>query len=58
MGNLVDKHLKLKQPSGIDLKSADTRPIKATKLALDIVKANEITIENAKTGKVTAVVTY
>ncbi len=30
--------------------------IKATKLALDIVKANEIAIENAKTGKVTAAV--
>jgi len=38
------------------LKSTDTRPIKATKLALDIIKANEIAIENSKTGKVTAVV--
>ena len=34
----------------------DTRPIKATKLALDTIKANEIAIENSKTGKVTAVV--
>ncbi len=41
---------------GIDLKSTDTRPIKATKLALDIIRANEIAIENSKTGKVTAVV--
>ncbi len=57
-GNLVDKRLKLKQPSGIDLKSTDTHPIKATKLALDIVQANEITIENAKTSQATAVVTY
>jgi hypothetical protein len=52
----VDKHLKLEQPSGIDLKSTDSRPIKATKLALDIIRANKITIENSKTGKVTAVV--
>jgi hypothetical protein len=34
----------------------DTRPSKATKLALDTIRANEITIENSKTGKVTAVV--
>jgi hypothetical protein len=56
MGLQVDKHLKLDQPMGIDLKSTDTRPIKATKLALDVIRANEITIENSKTGKVTAVV--
>ena len=55
MGNLVDKRPKLKQPSGIHLESTGTRPIKATKLALDIVKANEITIKNSKTGKVTAI---
>jgi hypothetical protein len=55
-GSQVDKRLKLEQPPGIDLVSTDTRPIKATKLALDILKANEIAIENAKTGKVTAVV--
>jgi hypothetical protein len=41
---------------GIDLKSTDTCPIKATKLALDIIRANEIAIENSKTSKVTAVV--
>jgi hypothetical protein len=41
---------------GIHLKSTDTRPIKATKLALDTIKANEIAIENSITGKVTAVV--
>ena len=41
---------------GIYLKSTDTRPIKATKLALDTIRANEIAIENSKTGKVTAVV--
>jgi hypothetical protein len=52
----VDKCLKLEQPSGIYLKSTDTRPIKATKLALDVIRANEIAIKNFKTGKVTAVV--
>jgi hypothetical protein len=57
MGSQVDKRLKLEQTLGIDLKSADTRPIKATKLALDIIRANEIAIKNSKTGKVTAVVT-
>ncbi len=56
MGSQVDKRLKLEQPPGIDLVSTDTRPIKATKLALDIIKSNEIAIENSKTGKVTAVV--
>ena len=30
--------------------------IKATTLALDIIRANEITIENSKTGKVTSIV--
>jgi len=38
------------------LKSTDTHPIKATKLALDTIRANEIAIENSKTGKVTAAV--
>jgi hypothetical protein len=56
MGSQVDKHLKLEQPLGIDLKSTDTRLIKATKLALDIIWANEIAIKNSKTGRVTAVV--
>jgi hypothetical protein len=56
MGNLVDKRLKIDQPSGTHLESTDTRPIKATKLALDIIRANEIAIKNSKTGKVTAVV--
>jgi hypothetical protein len=56
MGLQVDKRLKLEQPLGIDLNSTDTRPIKATKLALDTIRANEIAIENSKTGKVTAVV--
>jgi len=41
---------------GIHLKSTDTRPIKATKLALDITRANEIAIETSETGKVTTLV--
>ncbi len=53
----VDKCLKLEQPTGIDLKSTDTRPTKATQLALYVIRANEIAIENSKTSKVTAVVT-
>jgi hypothetical protein len=39
---LIDKRPKLEQPK---LESTDTRPIKATKLALDIARANEIAIE-------------
>ena len=38
------------------MKSANTRPIKATKLAPDIIRANEIAIENSNTGKVTALI--
>jgi hypothetical protein len=56
MGRPVDKRLKIDQPSGIHLDSTDIRPIKATKLALDTIRANEIAIENSKTGRVTAVV--
>jgi hypothetical protein len=36
--------------------SSDTRPIKATRTASNIIKANKKLIENSKTGKVTAVV--
>jgi hypothetical protein len=56
MGSQVDKSLKLEQPMGIDLKSTDTHPIKAPKLAHDVIRANEVTIEHSKTSKVTAVV--
>ena len=38
------------------IKSTDSHPIRATKLALDTIRANEIAIENSETGKVTAVV--
>ncbi len=51
-----DKRFKLDKPSGIDLTSCDTGPIKATRTALDITKANEKAVENSKTGKVAAVV--
>jgi hypothetical protein len=37
--------------------SSETRPIKVTNLGSDNIRANDIAIENSKTGKVTAVVT-
>ncbi len=52
----ADKRLKLEEPKGIHLKSTDTHPSKSTKLAPETIRANEIAIENSKTGKVTAVV--
>ncbi len=55
-GSLVDKRIKLEQSSGVQLNSIDTRPIKATKLAPDNIRANEIAIKNSETVKVTAVV--
>ena len=51
----MEKRRKLDKPLGIDLLTTDTRPIKATKLAIDTNRAKEIAIENYKTGKVTAV---
>ena len=36
--------------------SSETHPIKVTNLDSDKIRANEIAIENSKTGKVTAVV--
>jgi hypothetical protein len=52
---LIDKRPKLEKRN---IESTDTRPIKATKLALDITRANDIAIETSKTGKVTAVSRY
>jgi len=43
-GSLVDKRIKIEQSLGVQLKSTDIRPIKATKLALDTIRANEIAI--------------
>jgi hypothetical protein len=48
VGSLVDKHLKTEQPN---LESIDTDPIKTTKLAVDVSKANEIAIETSKQAK-------
>jgi hypothetical protein len=52
----LDKRFKLDKPTGINFTSSDTGPIKATRTALEIIKANKKSIENSKTGKVTAVV--
>ncbi len=53
----VDKRFKLDKPTGIELNSTDTRPIKATRTALNLIKAKQKATENSETGKVTAVVT-
>ncbi len=52
----MDKRFKLDKPPGINLTSSNTRPIKATRTALENIKANEKSIKNSRTGKVTAVV--
>ena len=52
----VDKRFNVDKPTGIELKSTDTRPIKATRTALDLTKAQQKATENSKTGKVTAIV--
>ncbi len=55
-GIRVDKRLKLDKPTGQNYMSSETRPIKVTNLDSEKIRANEIAIENSKTGKVTAVV--
>ena len=52
----VDKHFKLDKPTGVEFNSTDTRPIKATRTALNIVKTKQKATKNSETGKVTAVV--
>jgi hypothetical protein len=52
----LDERFKLGKPLGINYTSSNTRPIKAPRTALEIIKANEKSIENSKTGKVSAVV--
>ncbi len=52
----VDKRLKLDKPTGHNYMSSETRPIKVTNLDSEKIRANELAIENSKTGKVTAVV--
>jgi hypothetical protein len=56
MGFRVDKRLKLDKPTGHNYMSSKTRSIKVTNLDSDKIRANELTIENLKTGQVTAVV--
>jgi hypothetical protein len=54
----VDKHLKIDEPLGTIYLSHKPHPIKFIDTALsETTKADEIAIETAKTGKVTAVVT-
>ncbi len=52
----VDTRVKLDKPTGIELNSTDTCPIKATRTALNLIKAQQKATKNSKTGKVTAVV--
>jgi hypothetical protein len=57
MGFSVDTHLKIDEPLGTIYSSHKPRPIKVANIALsETTKADEIAIESAKTGKVTAVV--
>jgi hypothetical protein len=57
MGFSVDKHLKIDEPLGTIYSSHKPRPIKVTNTApTEIMRANEIAIKTANTGKVTAVV--
>jgi hypothetical protein len=52
----VDKHLKLEKSTGYNYMSSETPPIKVTNVDPETIRANEIAIENSKTGKITAVV--
>ena len=53
----IDKHLKLDKPLEPIYLSHKPRPIKVVETALSVAtKADEIALETAKTGKVTAVV--
>jgi hypothetical protein len=56
MGLVVDKHLKLDKPFMSDLQSTQPCPIKVTDTISNSDRANVKALENAKTGKVTAVV--
>jgi hypothetical protein len=56
MGLVVDKHLKLDEPFMSDLQSTQPRPIKVTDSISDSDRANVKALENAKTGKITALV--
>jgi hypothetical protein len=56
MGLHVDKRLKLDKPLGFNLTSTEPRLIKVTRTAAEASNGEQKAIENAKTGKVTAVV--
>jgi hypothetical protein len=57
MGFSVDKHLKIDEPLGTIYSSHKPRSIKFANTVLsETMKADQIAIETAKTGKVTAVV--
>jgi hypothetical protein len=56
MGLVVDKHLKLDEPFISDLQSTQPCPIKVTDSVSNSDRADVKALENAKTGKVTAVV--
>jgi hypothetical protein len=56
LGLHVDKHLKLDEPLGLNLTSTEPRPIKVTRTAAETISGEQKAIENAKTGKVIAVV--
>ncbi len=53
---VVDKHLKLDKPFMFDLQSTQPRQIKVTDSVSNSKRADAKALENAKTGKVTAVV--
>jgi hypothetical protein len=53
---VVDKHLKLDEPFMSDLQSTQPHPIKVTDSVSNSRKADVKALENAKTGKVTAIV--
>jgi hypothetical protein len=52
----VDKRLKLDKPLVLNLTSTEPRPIKVSRTAAETTSGERKAIENAKTGKVTAVV--
>jgi hypothetical protein len=53
---VVDKRLKLDEPFMSDLQSTQPRPIKVTDSISNSKRADAKALENAKTGKVTAIV--
>ncbi len=55
-GLRVDKRLKLDKPLGLNLTFTEPRPIKVTRTVAETISGEQKAIENAKTGKVTAVV--